>query len=137
VALSDLIDAVEAHLECDGRDARQQEVLAWLDLLTDTRAEPEGEPFLKLRGHFFQRMQHGLWCCVDQACSAKPDSLNDWPFGNVYLTQRSRCACSAPVYELGFCDQCKAPHLEGDDEGGFLRQPPPFRGDEFSLLAGC
>src|SRR5690606_24043459 len=52
---------------------------------------------------------------------------------NVYVAQRARCECHAPVYELGFCNDCKTPHLLAEDRDGELHQPSPYAGDEFSL----
>ncbi|CAI8798524.1 DEAD/DEAH box helicase domain-containing protein [Pseudomonas sp. IT-P44] len=131
--LDDLLVALESKLKPGNRLKQQQEVLGWLDVLTGTRLEKNGPPFLKLRAHLFQRMLHGLWSCVDVNCSAKSKHLKDWPFGNVYVNQRAVCECKAPVYELGFCDDCKTPHLIAEDRNGVLHQLSPYAGDEFSL----
>ncbi|HEJ1890211.1 DEAD/DEAH box helicase [Pseudomonas aeruginosa] len=131
--LNDLIRSVSDLLQGNTILARQQEVLDWLDVLTGTRPAPSEPPFLKLRAHFFQRMLNGLWACVDPNCSTKSQHLLDWPFGNVYVNQRARCECQAPVYELGFCDDCKTPHLIAEDRSGELHQLSPYTGDEFSL----
>ncbi|MDX1321178.1 MAG: hypothetical protein R3207_13465, partial [Oceanospirillum sp.] len=104
------------------------------DLMSDTQRCEEEPPFLKLRGHLHQRMLHGLWCCADPDCTAKSPHLKNWAFGQVYVTQRTRCECQAPVYELAFCDDCKTPHLIAEDDNGVLRHTNPFSGDEFSLL---
>jgi DEAD/DEAH box helicase domain-containing protein len=131
--LNDLVAGVGNELRCDSPVARQREVLNWLDVMTGTRASVGEQPFLKLRIHIFQRMLHGLWACVDPACSAKSHDLKDWQFGTVYVTQRSVCDCGAPVYELGFCNDCKTPHLLAEDQVGKLLQRSPYAGDEFSL----
>lgn len=131
--LDDLISAVSNQLQGGTRLEQQQEVLDWLDTMTGTHPAKQQPPFLKLRVHLFQRMLHGLWACVDPQCSAKSAHLQDWPFGNVYVTQRARCECHAPVYELGFCDDCKTPHLLAEDRNGELHQPSPYAGDEFAL----
>lgn len=131
--LNDLIDEVAMHLDNTTPVAQQREVLQWLDVLTGTRPAAHQPPFLKLRIHLFQRMLHGLWSCIDPQCSSKSEHLRDWPFGNVYVSQKTRCACEAPVYEIGFCDECKAPHLLAEDRDGELLQPRAFAGDEFAL----
>ncbi|MEI4951754.1 DEAD/DEAH box helicase [Aeromonas caviae] len=132
--LNDLVAEVADQLQGHSRIERQQEVLDWLDTMTGTHLADKQPPFLKLRVHLFQRMLHGLWACVDPRCSAKSSHLQDWPFGNVYVTQRARCECHAPVYELGFCDDCKkAPHLLGEVRNGELHQLSPYAGDEFAL----
>lgn len=131
--LNDLVSILSDQLSGDSVEGRQQVVLEWIDLLTGTRSSSSEPPFLKLRAHFFQRMLHGLWACVNPNCSAKSKHLFDWPFGNVYVTQRARCQCQAPVYELGFCNDCKTPHLLAEDRNGELHQVSPYSGDEFSL----
>jgi len=133
VDLNDLVNSVRDELVSNTQSERQREVLDWLDLMTGTRLAVKEAPFLKLRIHLFQRMLHGLWACVSPACSAKSTHLKDWPFGNVYVNQRSRCECQAPVYELGFCNDCKTPHLLAEDNAGKLQQRSPYAGDEFSL----
>ncbi|XUO89063.1 DEAD/DEAH box helicase [Halomonas sp. KM072] len=131
--LNDLMSVVCSDLESSQTAARQQEVLQWLDLMAGT-SPAEGEPpFLKLRCHLHQRMMHGLWSCVAPGCQAKSAHLSQWPFGKVYVTQRARCECSAPVYEVAFCNECKKPHLVAEDTGGTLKQASPYAGDEFSL----
>ncbi|WP_417228299.1 DEAD/DEAH box helicase [Amphritea sp.] len=132
--LNDLIDVVAPMLVNKQKAAQQQELLQWIDLMSDTQSMEGESPFLKLRGHLHQRMLHGLWSCIDPKCSAKSDNLKQWPFGNVYVTQRARCECNAPVYELAFCNSCKTPHLVAEDVKGVLRQASPYSGDEFSLL---
>jgi DEAD/DEAH box helicase domain-containing protein len=131
--LNDLVEAVKGRLRSTSQANRQREVLDWLDLMTSTRPKQEQPPFLSLRMHLFQRMLHGLWSCVDPSCSAKSAHLQEWSFGNVYATRRARCECHAPIYEVGFCDECKTPHLVAEDRGGELHQLSPFAGDEFSL----
>ncbi|ANC44724.1 DEAD/DEAH box helicase [Pandoraea pnomenusa] len=131
--LNELVDIAGDSLMGETFAARQQEVLQWLDLMSGTRRAANEPPFIKLRIHLFQRMLHGLWACIDARCSAKPVGLEAWPFGNVYVTQRSRCECHAPVYELAFCDECKTPHLLAEDQAGQLRQRSPYASDEFSL----
>ncbi|WP_236202539.1 DEAD/DEAH box helicase [Pseudomonas lactis] len=131
--LNDLIAEVAGHLQGGTRLEQQREVLDWLDTMTGTHPDKSQPPFLKLRVHLFQRMLHGLWACVDPQCRAKSSHLQDWLFGNVYVNQRARCECHAPVYELGFCDDCKTPHLLAEDRNGELHQPSPYAGDEFAL----
>lgn len=133
VSLKDLNESVGGLLQEKDNVERQQKLLEWLDLLTDTQQAGGGEPFLKLRAHLFQRMLHGLWSCVNPGCGEKSGDLKNWPFGQVYVQQRGRCECSAPVYEVGFCDDCKTPHLTAEHAHPYLRQASPYVGDEFSL----
>ena len=133
LGLNDLVGEVSAQFQSITPAAQQREALQWLDVLTGTRPAANQPPFLKLRIHIFQRMLHGLWSCIDPKCTSKSEHLNHWPFGNVYVSQKARCECEAPVYEIGFCDECKAPHLLAEDRSGYLLQPRAFAGDEFAL----
>ena len=82
------------------------------------------------RLHVFHRAQAGLWACADPACSVRDPVLaaeeTDWPFGQVYTESRERCDCSAPIFEVGACDECGTPWLfaERHAKGGheFLGQ---------------
>jgi DEAD/DEAH box helicase domain-containing protein len=131
--LNDLTTVVRPRLRAAMLSDQQREVLAWLDLMTDTRSQQEQPAFLSLRMHVFQRMLHGLWSCIDPKCRVKSERLREWPFGNVYVTRRARCTCAAPVYELAWCGDCRTPHLLGEDRQGELHQLSPYVGDEFSL----
>ncbi len=67
------------------------------------------------RLHVFHRAQAGLWACIDPACPDRHPALStegsDWPYGQVHLEERERCTCSAPVFEIGACDECGTPWL--------------------------
>src|SRR5690606_11184476 len=89
LALNDLLLKVDHKLESGPRAAKQREVLRWLDVMSGTRPSSDEPPFLKLRIHLFLRMLHGLWSCVDPTCHAKSNDLHAWPFGNVYVSQRT------------------------------------------------
>lgn len=133
-SLNDLLEVISPLLNTDKKHRQQQEILRWLDLMSSTKANENGPPFIKLRMHLFQRILHGLWGCVDPNCSHKGEELNDWKFGNVYLTQRSQCDCGSPVFEVAFCDSCKQPHLVAVDVRGRLQQASQYSDDEFSIL---
>lgn len=141
-ALPKTLTHIATTLFADTADikARHQKTLAWLDLCTGTvLPDKEGkakQPFLPIRGHLFHQVINGLWCCVDPNCSHKKDtSLEDnWEFGYVYSQQREYCECGAPVYELIFCNDCNAPHLQAyQTKQGQLIQVPRQTIDEFSL----
>lgn len=131
--LNELVQSVEGDLQATSKMKQQREVLDWLNLMANTYSAEGEQPFVKLRCHLFQRMLHGVWACVNPACSCKSDHLTDWPFGNVYVNQRARCNCGAPVFELTFCKDCSSPHLLSEDINGQLSQLSQFAGDEFSL----
>ncbi|BDQ66154.1 DEAD/DEAH box helicase [Shewanella xiamenensis] len=129
----DLYNKVSDWLDGSTTAERQQNLLLWLDVMTGTTQSKDSLPFLKLRAHLFQRMLHGLWSCVDKDCKVKSDKLQNYPFGKVYVSQRVKCDCGAPVYELAFCTDCKTPHLVAEDVNGVLKQPSTYAGDEFTL----
>ena len=107
----------------------------WLDLCTSTKPSKNGEAFLKLRSHYFQRMMQGLWSCINPACTTKASKhIQDiWPFGMVYSQQRTTCECESPVLELAFCKECNEPHLLGQAHKGNITQWTGKTPDEFSL----
>lgn len=112
---------------------KQQQVLQWLDLMTQTRQPESGIPFLKLRMHLFQNMLHGLWVCADKQCQYKSPILENWAFGQVYLNHRHQCECGTPVYELALCTECSEPHLLAQLNNSKLQQCDTRVVDEFSL----
>ena len=95
-------------------DSARRETLQWLDLCTQA-ANDQGEPFLPLRGHLFQRTVSGLWACANSACSGRTGTALDqpaWPFGAIFLERREHCQhCQNPVFELVQCGECGAEYL--------------------------
>ncbi len=73
----------------------EDDLFQWLDLCTATKPSSSGQAFLKLRGHYFQRMLQGLWCCIDPDCKEKENTplSQNWPFGYVYSINRQKCKC--------------------------------------------
>ena len=131
--LDDLVSSVEPLLEGNTLQQQQAEVLHWLDVMTGTKKDENSNPFLKVRAHFFQRMLHGLWACVSRQCAAKTKNLASFPFGMVYVSERSTCNCGAPVLEVVFCQECSEPHLLAADHRGILTHRASQSVDEFSL----
>ncbi|HEB70649.1 MAG TPA: DEAD/DEAH box helicase [Desulfobulbus sp.] len=86
-----------------------------LELLDLASKAQQGESFLPLRGHFFQRTIAGLWACANPNCSGRTDTeleTGEWPFGKVFIERRKNCdGCGFPVYELMQCRQCGSEHL--------------------------
>lgn len=134
IKLTDLVEFLHGRFTHDDFD--QALVLKWLDLLTGTKSDKSSQAFLKVRAHFFQRMLNGLWSCIDPNCSTKDSTVlkDHWPFGNVYIAQRSRCDCKAPVCEVGFCNDCNEPHLLAVEKNHAIAQRETNVSDEFSLL---
>ncbi len=121
--------------------SRHQQTLAWLDLCTGTvlphkNDSSKNKPFLPIRAHLFHQVINGLWCCIDPNCKEKNGTVleNNWGFGTVYSQQREYCQCGAPVYELVFCTDCNATHLQAYQTKQLqLIQMPRESIDEFSL----
>ena len=134
LTLDDIKNQIAERLQKDKLSS--EELLRWFDLLTGTKPNKYSEAFLKVRAHFFQRMTHGLWSCIDKNCRCKKGTSLEvsWPFGNVYSVHRQHCECGAPVLELTFCMECNEPHLFGRDKKGVLTQWTNQSNDEFSLL---
>ncbi|MBE2294707.1 MAG: DEAD/DEAH box helicase [Phycisphaerales bacterium] len=92
----------------------QRETLQWLDLCTQA-VNDQGEPFLPLRGHLFQRTVSGLWACANSNCSGRTGTELDqpgWPFGAIFLERRAHCRhCQNSVFELVQCGECGAEYL--------------------------
>jgi len=123
-------------------ETARRDTLELLDLCSQAWVEtPKGqmEPFLPLRGHFFQRAQDGLWACANNACSGRKDTLLDdpkWPFGKLFFERRQHCdaeGCSSPVFELVQCGACGTEYLsavEISDQGVDKLKPKLHRQDE-------
>lgn len=133
LTLNKLIEKCQCLLQADGLQKKQREMLAWLDLMTQTKNPHNATLFLKLRLHLFQKMFNGLWACIDSNCSHKSNQLGDWGFGQVYIHHRDRCECGAPVYELALCKECNKAHLLAEDSNGTLKQQAYEVEDEFEL----
>lgn len=136
------LTAVGEALTSMGLPGDDASSLRWLDLLTAAR-DGEGReslPFLPLRLHAFHNTLNGLWACASPSCSGKQGTaLEDpaWPFGRLFLEERSRCACGAPVYAIASCDDCNDTFLSAElvASGGTQRLLPTIEEDldEFSL----
>ncbi len=117
----------------------RQKVIDWIDVCSRTSrtlSDNTKEPFLPVRGHLFHRVFNGLWACIDPNCRKKEGTaLNDpsWRFGRVYTDHRLKCGCEAPIYEVVFCRDCNAAHLQASERGGQIVQSEKQAVDEFSL----
>lgn len=92
------------------------QALAWLDLLSGTK-NAEGLSFLPLRAHLFHNVIPAIRACVDRQCSHKAGTAlehADWPFGMVYLEERTHCRCGAPLMPLVSCEECNGLPAGGD-----------------------
>ncbi len=118
-ALSDLHKDLKKKFNSLNESPSQ--LLKHLDILSTPGVEIDNTPFLPLRGHYFHRVLHSLWACVDGECPAKRDTTLDhskWKFGKVYSEHRVNCTCGAPVYELVFCNECGSEHLLAERASG-------------------
>jgi len=112
------------------------QVLAWLDLLSGTK-NAEGLSFLPLRAHLFHNVIPAIRACVDRNCSHKTGTAlahADWPFGMVYLEERTHCRCGAPLMPLVSCEECNESFLQAATTNhGRLIDQSQQQVDEFSL----
>ena len=112
------------------------QVLAWLDLLSGTKND-KGLSFLPLRAHLFHNVIPAVRACVDRHCNHKAGtSLEhaDWPFGMVYLEDRTHCLCGAPLMPLVSCDECNDCFLQSTTTSqGILVDQSQQQADEFVL----
>lgn len=112
------------------------QVLAWLDLMSGTK-NTDGLSFLPLRAHLFHNVIPAIRACVDRRCTHKAGTaLNhaDWPFGMVYLDERTHCRCGAPLLPLVSCEECNESFLQAvTTSHGMLISPSQKQVDEFSL----
>ncbi len=125
-----------------GGGARRSDAQAVLDAVARAQCPETGARLLPWRAHIFHRAQGGLWVCVDPSCAHRDPELmlegSDWGFGAVWLCQRDRCRCNAPVFELVACNECGTPHLEAGYEAGATARIVPHRAietDDFAVDA--
>ncbi len=112
-----------------------------LDAAARARCPGTRERLLSWRAHLFHRALGGIWACVDPGCAYRDPELeaqgSDWGFGAVWLNQRDRCECGAPVFELLTCNECGSPNLVADvvNVGSQTRLMPiqPGQVDDFSV----
>lgn len=111
-------------------------LLEWLDLLTSAKSI-DGQPFLPLRLHVFYSLMNGLWACVNSECYYKDGVLKQsWPFGAVYLHQKSICKCDSPIYEIRTCSCCHEVYLWANQSfvgGDAIISQANDNSDDFSL----
>jgi len=112
------------------------QVLAWLDLMSGTK-NVEGHSFLPLRAHLFHNVIPAIRACVDRNCAHKAGTAldhADWPFGMVYLEERTHCRCGAPLMPLVSCEECNENFLQAKPtSSGKLIDQSQQQVDEFSL----
>lgn len=133
--LSDICSEVYKGNSTFSQD-QQKKALGWLDLLTSA-VKKDGKAFLPVRAHIFQKTFAGIWACADKNCPSKDSSLQSkqWPFGQVYLQNQSKCKCDAPVYEVVSCKECGEIYLdiERTSDDKIIQSARDENFDEFEL----
>ncbi|MDE0305581.1 MAG: DEAD/DEAH box helicase [Albidovulum sp.] len=134
-----LSDAADILFDSEVAD-RKLDAQTVLDAAARARRPGTGERLLSWRAHLFHRALGGVWVCVDPCCAYRDPELqaqsSDWGFGAVWLKQRDRCDCDAPVFELLTCNECGNPSLVAGVEFGALTRLAPIQPeqiDEFSI----
>jgi len=96
------------------KPSHPEQAQAVLDAAARARDPNGGRLLLPWRAHLFHRALGGIWVCVNRSCQHRDRELaamdSDWEFGGVWLTQRDRCECGAPVFELHYCSECGTPY---------------------------
>jgi DEAD/DEAH box helicase domain-containing protein len=114
-------------------DSERKKTLELLDAIR-LAVNADDEPLLPLRGHFFERVQPGLWACIASNCGCKDEALKQgWEFGQIYLSRRGECECGGAVYPLVMCSRCGADYLGAEERavpGGYELHPREFGDDE-------
>ena len=127
-----------------GSDSARQrsEAQSVLDAAARAQNANTQDRLLPWRVHIFHRAQGGFWICVDERCKHRDSELavegSDWKFGAVWLKQRDKCDCGAPVFELFTCNDCGAPHLQAGFKVGTSMRLVPLRAietDDFAVDA--
>lgn len=125
-----------------GTDApeRRRRTQTLIDLAAQAVCPDTQTALLAWRAHLFVRAQDGLWACVDPACSERDEEIaaegSGWRFGAVWLAQRDRCACGAPVFELVSCGECGTPHLRaGLEIAGAVVRLTPLQNEDWDQFA--
>lgn len=117
-----------AHILLGDRDAHRLDAAeALLDAAADAICPETGARLIPWRAHLFHRAQGGFWVCVDPECAHRDVELKaagHWSFGAVWLRQRDKCACQAPVFELVACSECGTVHLRAHHDFGTRRLLP-------------
>lgn len=112
------------------------QVLSWLDLMSDTK-NSDGITFLPLRAHLFHNVIPAVRACMDRNCKQKTDTAlahADWPFGMVYLEERTHCRCGTALMPLVSCEECNESFLQAKaTTSGKLVDQSQQQVDEFSL----
>ena len=123
-----------------GGAARGADAQIVLDAAAQAKDPESGERLLPWRARLFHRSQGGIWVCVDPKCDHRDPELctvdAEWGFGAVWLRQRDRCECGAPVFEMYGCSECGTPHLCAKQEVGAAARLVPVAGgetDEFAV----
>jgi DEAD/DEAH box helicase domain-containing protein len=103
-----LVELVKAAADAGSEPPAPEGMIAFLDAATRAAPADKSDAFLRLRGHFFERVPGGLWACCNGACIGRPASQNDdWRWGKVLHHRLSTCdACGSRVFEIGFCRGC-------------------------------
>jgi hypothetical protein len=115
---------------------------ALLAVCARAKRPADGQVFLPVRLHVFERTLSGLWACCDRICPERPDGESgDWNFGKIFLDRREFCdACGSPVLEVRTCQACGTETLVAEEAdaptgtGRRLRAPiPEVAEDDFAL----
>lgn len=131
---NDVVTLAEA---AESLELNEKETLALFDQAKEARPASDAESLLPLRAHYFLRTQPGIWSCVNEECSGKPSTLEDWNFGPLFFTRRETCKhCDARVFEVVLCHRCGDHYLAAEqrvNEDGHTTIHPRSEDTDYSV----
>lgn len=108
VALGDLAERV-----FPGHPESRRALEALLTVGTLARRKPDDPGLVPTRVHGLFRGLHGLYACVNPACSGRQSEPGEPALlGRLFTTPRSTCdTCGCRVFEIASCRSCGSPYL--------------------------
>jgi len=117
VALGDLAERV-----FPGHPESRRALEALLTVGTLARRKPDDPGLVPTRVHGLFRGLHGLYACVNPACSGRQSEPGEPALlGRLFTSPRSTCdSCGCRVFEIASCRSCGSPYLLAYSQGDAL-----------------
>ncbi|MBY6687212.1 DEAD/DEAH box helicase [Rhodococcus sp. BP-149] len=130
---TELRELARAVVQTEDSALQQQAIDGLLTLGAFARRTQPGrehQPVLPSRVHMMYRSAPTLFGCIDDHCTAIPQSREGTLLGQIYDTPRVQCDCGGRVYEILTHKRCGAVYIRGYEStevGGFLWHEPGGR----------
>jgi ATP-dependent helicase YprA (DUF1998 family) len=117
VALGELAERV-----FPGHPQSRRALEALLTVGTLARRKPDDPGLVPTRVHGLFRGLHGLYACVNPACSGRQSEPGEPALlGRLFTSPRSTCdSCGCRVFEIASCRSCGSPYLLAYSQGDAL-----------------